>query len=155
MGGSTDLRIISADIDTLTKLNKVSLSYALSNFIMEVKKRDGTDFLGQTLYQIVVCIQFYLETQGHEWKVIDDPVFIRFKNTLDNVMKERAKAGLGRTVSATPITLTDEDKMWANGILGEDDPETLRDTVVFLLGMNFALRGGPEQRNLRRPGFHP
>ncbi len=121
------------------KLDKVSLSYALSNFIMEVKKRDGTDFPGQTLYQIVICIQFYLETQGHEWKVIDDPVFIQFKNTLDNVMKERAKAGLGRTVSAMPITLTDEDKMWADGVLGEDDPETLCDTVVVLLGMNFTL----------------
>ncbi len=66
-GGVTDPRIISTDIDTLTKLDKVSLSYSLSNFIMEVKKRDGTDFPGQTLYQIVICLQFCLETQGHEW----------------------------------------------------------------------------------------
>ncbi len=122
---------------------------------MEVKKRDGTDFPGQTLYQIVVCLQFYLETQGHKWKLIDDPVFIRFKNTLDNIMKERSKAGLGRTVSVTPISISDEEKMWVDGVLGEDDPETLRDTLVFLLGMIFALRGGHEQRNLHRPGFLP
>ena len=155
MKGTTDPRIVSADIDCLTKLDKVSLSYALSNFIMEVKKCDGMDFPGQTLYQIVICLQFFLETQGHEWKLVDDPVFIRFKNTLDNTMKERAKAGLGWAVSATPITLSDEDKMWQEGVLGEDEPETLRDTVVFLLGLNFVLCGGLEQRNLRRPGFKP
>ncbi len=110
--GNTDPRIVSADIDCLTKLDKVSLSFALSNFIMKVKKCDGSDFPGQTLYQIVICLQFFLETQGHEWKLVNNPVFICFKNTLDNTMKERAKAGLGRAVSATPISLSDEDKMW-------------------------------------------
>ncbi len=45
--------------------------------------------------------------------------------------------------------------MWAEGILGKDEPDTLRDTIVYLLGLNFALRGGAEQRNLQRPGFNP
>ena len=95
-----DCCIISADLDTLTKLDKVSFSYSLSNFILEVKKKDGTDFPPQTLYQIIISLQFFLETRGLEWKLIDDPVFIRFKNTLDNLMKERAKSGLGRQVSS-------------------------------------------------------
>ena len=148
MNGCTDLRVVSTDINSLSKLDKVSLSYSLSNFIMEVRKHDGTDFPGQTLYQIVICLQFFLETQGFEWKLVDDPVFIRFKNTLDNVMKERAKAGLRHPVSATPISLTDEDKMWNEGVLGKDDPTTLRDTLVFLLGLNFALRGGRQTAQL-------
>ncbi len=93
-----DCHIVLADLDTLTKLDKVSLSYSLSNFILEVKKKDGSDFPPQTLYQIVISLQFFLETKGLEWKLIDDPVFIRFKNTLDNVMKERSKSGLGRQV---------------------------------------------------------
>ncbi len=139
MNGCTDPHVMSVDIDSLSKLDKVSLSYSLSNFIMEVRKRNGTDFPGQTLYQIVICLQFFLETQG---KLVDDPVFIRFKNTLDNVMKEHAKAGLRCPVSAMLISLTDKDKMWNEGMLGEDDPTTLRDTLVFLLGLNFAVRGG-------------
>lgn len=35
------------------------------------------------------------------------------------------------------------------GILGTDTPEKLRDTLLFLLGLNFALRGGAEHYNLR------
>ncbi len=122
---------------------------------MEVKKKDGSEFPGATLYQIVIALQFHLETQGFEWKLLDDPVFICFKNTLDNIMKERAKMGLGCTVSATPITLTQEEKMWQEGMLGEDTPDVLCNTVVYLVGLNFALHGGQEQRNLRAPGFNP
>ncbi len=152
--GTTDPQIVSADIDTLSKLDKVSLSYALSNFILKVKKKDDPDFLGQTLYQIVICLQFYLETQGYEWKLVDDPVFIRFKNTLDNVIKERAKMGIRRPVSATPISMSEEDKMWVEGVLKEDNPNTLRDTIVFLLGLNFTLCSRAEQQNLCRLGFN-
>ncbi len=39
--------------------------------------------------------------------------------------------------------------------MGEDEPDTLRNTIVYLLGLNFTLRGGAEQRNLHRPGFNP
>ncbi len=48
-----------------------------------------------------------------------------------------------------------EDKMWLEGILGEDNPKQLLDTIVFLLGIHCALQGGEEHRKLHRPGFHP
>ncbi len=44
--------------------------------------------------------------------------------------------------------------MWAEGALGEDRPRQLSDTILYLLGINLALRGGEEHRNLRRPGFN-
>lgn len=75
--------------------------------------------------------------------------------TLDNFMKQRTTAGLGRKVSANIVTLDAEEKMWAEGILGEDHPKQLVDTVLYLLGIHLALRGGEEHRRLRRPGFNP
>ena len=39
--------------------------------------------------------------------------------------------------------------MWEKGILGTDTPDKLRDTLLFLLGLNFALRGGTEHYNMR------
>ena len=45
--------------------------------------------------------------------------------------------------------------MWKNDILGEENPIQLRHTVMYLLGLGFALRGGEEHRNLRAPGFNP
>ncbi len=68
-------------------------------------------------------------------------------------MKERSCIGLGRKQSSDIISLDDEETMWRDGILGDENPEQLRDTVLYLLGLNLALWGGDEQRRLCCPGF--
>ncbi len=45
--------------------------------------------------------------------------------------------------------------MWDEGVLGDDHPKQLCDTVLFLLGMNLVLHGGEEHRRLQWPGFNP
>ena len=62
------------------------------------------------------------------------------RNTLDNVMKERTAAG-GRRPERDPILKEHEQILWEKGILGEDSPEKLRKTVVFLIGVGFGMRG--------------
>ncbi len=42
-------------------LNKAHLCYSLCAFVNEIRRRDGQEFLGRTLYDLVLCIQFYLE----------------------------------------------------------------------------------------------
>ena len=43
-----------------------------------------------------------------------------------------------------------EEKLWQKGILGEDCPDRLRNTVLYLIGINLALRAGDEHYQLRR-----
>ena len=43
----------------------------------------------QTLYEIVMCVQFHLESVGYMWKLLGYEAFVNLKFTLDNVMKER------------------------------------------------------------------
>ena len=43
-----------------------------------------------------------------------------------------------------------EQVLWEKGILGEDSPDKLRQTVFFLIGVRFGLRGLKEQYDLRR-----
>ncbi len=50
--------------------------------------------------------------------------------------------------------MTEEEVMWETGILGEAEPNQLQDTVLFLLGVNLALRGGQEHKCLHRPGHN-
>ncbi len=38
--------------------------------------------------------------------------------------------------------------LWENGILGDHSPQQLVDTVLYLNGIHFALRGGLEHRGL-------
>ena len=66
--------------------------------VTEIRKLDGSEFPGKTLYEIVLCIQFYLETHGFAWKIVDDEIFHVVKYTLDNVMKDKCSRGIGTIV---------------------------------------------------------
>lgn len=65
-------------------------------------------------------------------------------------MKELSGRGLGMDRKrAEVISGEQEEYMWKHNILGTDTPQKLQDTLLFLLGLNFALRAGQEHRNLR------
>ena len=135
-------QILWSNIEKIESLEMVNFQRSLSCFVNEVRRHDQKEFPGETLKQIVIMLQLYLEKQGLSWKLIDDPKMAKFRNTLDNIMKRRAAQGLGHRDSSLSIDLDDEDKLWEEGILGNSDPDQLRDTLFFLLGIHFALRGG-------------
>ena len=76
--------------------------------------------------------------------------FRSVRNTLDNVMKERTAEGVGGRPERDPILEEHEQVLWEKGTLGEDSPDKLRQTVFFLIGVRFGLRGLKEQYDLRR-----
>ena len=43
-----------------------------------------------------------------------------------------------------------EQILWEKSMLGEDSPDKLRQTVFFLIGVRFGLKGLKEQYELRR-----
>ena len=146
---------IGCDLDNKDTISRDGLIFALTRFITEVKKVDGSDFPGKTLYEIVVCIQFHLETLGFGWKLINEEGFKDVKFTLDNVMKMRTNDGIGLTVKkAQPLTQMDEEYLWSTGFLGCHNPDVLLNTVVFCIGKGLALRAGKEHHKLRAPPFN-
>ncbi len=134
-----DSRIKWASLDNLKQVSKANLCFGLCSFISEIKKKDGKEFPGSSLYQIIICVQFHVEKNWLKWKLLDDQEFVALRFTLDNLMKERSCIGLGRKQSSDIISLDDEETMWRDGILGDENPEQLRDTVLYLLGLNLAL----------------
>ncbi len=54
-----------------------------------------------------------------------------------------------------PISITDKEEIWDFGILGEESADSLCNTVMYLIGLTFALRGGKKHRALRNPHFDP
>ena len=146
-----DGQIFEANLDVVKDLRKEALCYSLCRLIPEVTKIDASDYPGKSLYEIVVSIQKCLNQNDLPWKLIDDPQFLDVRTVLDNVMKERALNNVGVVHrQAEVITYDHENQLWDKGVLGEDTPEKLRDTVLFLLGINLALRVGDEHYDLRR-----
>ena len=142
------------DIDDVSNLQKEQLNEALCRFITEVKKVDGGDFPARTLYDIIICLQFWFETQGLTWKLLGDEEFTNLRFTVDNLMKDRTAHGVGGNVrKAEVLTFTDEDLLWSLGLLGTHNPEVLLHTVLFSLGLTCALRAGKEHRALRSIPF--
>ena len=146
----SDLQSFECDIEDVKTITKANLSAAVCRFITEVKKLDGSEYPAKTLYDIVICLQFWLETKGICWKLLSDKEFEQVRFTLDNVMKGCVAAGVGTKVrQAEVLTFSDEDLFWSLGVLGYHNPEALLHNVVFSLGLNCALRAGKEHRVLR------
>ncbi|VDI47764.1 Hypothetical predicted protein [Mytilus galloprovincialis] len=80
-----------------------------------------------------------------------DPEFLRARQVLDAIMKERATEGLGANThkQADVISVDEETALYDKGIIGMDNPQQLLDTLLYLCGLHFALRGGNEHRRLR------
>ncbi|XP_048242472.1 uncharacterized protein KIAA1958-like [Haliotis rufescens] len=65
-------------------------------------------------------------------------------------MKYLARQGIGiQKRQAEVISVDQEDMLWEKGMLGEGTPQQLLDTMVYLIGLNCALRAGDEHRYLR------
>ena len=77
------------------------------------------------------------------------PEFRDFRGSLDAQIKDSKPKGLGNAKrQAEPITAEEENIMWKCGVLGTHSPQALADTMFFLIGMCFGLRGGQEHRQL-------
>ena len=142
-----DYGIYNADLCDLEKLEKDNLQYLLCRFIPKVTKSRGDGpHPAKTLYQMVVAIQKYLWVNKINWQLVEGKDFGELKVVLDNVMQERTRANVGVTTHRVQvITYEFEEKMWHDGILGEDTPDKLKHTVLFLLGINVMLRAIDEQ----------
>ena len=140
---------ISPILPRLLDMTKDQISYSLSRFIMEAKKQNGEDYPAETLYELIISIQLYLEMQVKSMKVLNEDVFLPLKNTLDNCMKQLS--AIGKTIpreQADIITEKEEELLLSKGILGKANPAQLVDTLLDLIGLHFVLCAGKVHRNL-------
>ena len=139
-----DVAIYYADLCNLEELTKANLNSALCRFTPEVTKQKGDGpYPGRTLYQMICAIQKHLNVNKLPWKLLEGEGsdFPDVRTVLDNVMKERTLANIGVSKKkAGVITLEMENELWQRGVLGEDTPDKLRNTVLFLIGINATLR---------------
>ena len=147
-------QIVRADMSLGQPFDQAELSFALSQFITGVKKVDNTEYPPNTIRELIIMIQMHLHQNGIYWKLLDGESFHGLRNVLDNLMKQRTAMGLGVRQSSNVITKEHENQMFSCGALGEHNPETLLRTVIYMMGLHLALRGGVEHYRLRRPGFN-
>ena len=148
--GTGEGEISWCDVDR-PDLDPEVLAHVLLTFINEIKRADGQDYPPNTVYSIIVMMQLFFEKKGRTWKLLDGKLFNSVRNTVDNIMKRCSMSRIAQKVKRSePISITDEEEMWDFGLLGEETPDVLRNTVMYLIGLTFALRG---ERNIELSGI--
>ena len=136
--------------DELLIMSKEDIVKVLCLFVMEVKNGSGEDYTHDTLYDLVIMVQSFFKQNHRPYKFLDDDDFFDLCNTLDNKTKALSKEGkISPHVKAVPISQNEEERMWSMGLLGDDTPVKLVDTLVYLLGVHFALCAADEHKSLK------
>ena len=135
------MRHIRPRFENMTK-TKEEINYSLCRFVCEVRKQDGTEYPSKTTYEIITSLQKYLEMKGVYVKFLDDVVFKESKLVLDSEMKRKTTEGQNKPVKQAEVIGHDQkDVFWEKGLLGEDTPKQLLDTMIYLAGLHFVVRG--------------
>ena len=132
-------------------LSREELAKSMEMFVLEVRKKDGTEYVPSTLYHMVCGIMRHLRASGDiSIDFFKNDEFIDFRSTLDGEMKRLTAKGLGATTKKVEcIEIDEEETLWSKGILGDHSPSSLLNTIFYMNGLYFALRSGKEHRQLR------
>ena len=138
-----NLDVVAADITTLKS--------DVCDFIVEIRKENGDQYPGSSLKDLLSGLSVYLQREKNFDAKLMSETFKEIHNTLDNVMQEQAKEGVGANRPECEfVSHEHEEILWSKGVLGESNPDQLRKTVFFLIGSRFGLHGRKEHHNLTR-----
>ena len=139
-------------IPELVEMTTEQLNFHLGKFILEARKKDGTEYPPRSLY-LIACglLRFLRDNNVHDKNFLDvsNSAFASFRKFLDSRMKDLLKRGLGtKTKQAEPIMPEDEQIIWEKGVFGNETAEKLQCTMFFYNCKLFGLRGHDEHHDL-------
>ena len=134
----------------ISAMDRSAICFWLQRFVLEVRKSDGDHYCPESLYQVACGLQRFLRDMNMDVNFFEGYKFSQFRSVLDGELKRLN--GTGKYIhkkKAGIITAEMEEVMWEKGLLGDHTPQVLIDTMVYCMGLYFALRSGEEHRRLR------
>ena len=136
----------------LLNIPHVNIAYWMEKFVLEVHKKDGSEYPPKCLHALVCCFKRFFEENGvHNVNLLNigDSRFGNFRATLNAEMKHLHGKGLGTSSKQPePIIADGESLLWTSGQFGTHRSKALLNTVYFYNCKVFGLRSYDEHRNL-------
>ena len=129
------LKYIPTLLDLVNKCQE--MCDVICMMLSEVKK-NGEEYPASSLSDIIVMLNVYMKKQQVDVNLLSD-AFKHIKTCLDTLMKLRNAAGVGVPRPKDAISEMEENILWEKGMLRFEDPDTLCNTVLFMVGIHFRL----------------
>jgi len=120
----------------------------MSHFVTEFRWQNGLVYPPLSLHQLCCSLQRAARFEGVAINLFEDKKVLKFQATLDAEMKRLSVMGMGMKKQVQPIGAQEDERLWQLGLLGDHSAQALVDTIVFQMGLFFALRSGQEHRRL-------
>ena len=115
--------MVGHDFDSLRGRRQFPwLAYWMGKFVLEVRKKDGSEYPPKSLYALVCCFKRFLEQIDiHNVNPLNigDSRFGNFRATLDAEMKHLHRMGLGASSKQAESINPDKESLLWTSILRE------------------------------------
>ena len=137
-----------------------NLNYWLSRFVIEVRREDGKPYPPASINNILAGLYRYSRSclptgvECPNFMNRKDACFRDLTGAVQVRYRELRTAGVGAVVKHAPVITPEEENMlWESRVIGVHTPLALLRAIFFYVGKTFCVRGGEEQRRLKRSQF--
>ena len=140
--------------DEIEYYEPAELNTLLEHFYAELKNKQGEDHEPESLKVMMASLDRHLKNKGYTLSIVRDREFSSSKQVLEGKAKQLRLAGRGkRPNKARQVSEEEEEILWKSGKLGGNNPESLIQTMWWLLTQHFGLRGRQEHHGMRLEDF--
>ncbi|XP_053385813.1 uncharacterized protein LOC128550578 [Mercenaria mercenaria] len=126
------------------------LNQYLSEFLLSVTKKDGSEYEPTTLRGLMGSVDRHLRSKNYQYSVMSSIEFARSRQVLKTKQKHLKSLGKGnKSKAADPLDEELIEKFHECGILGNTNPESLIYSMWMICTLHFGMRTGQEAYNLR------
>ena len=125
------------------------LDETLQKFFAEIRKKDGSEYEPDSLRVMLASLDRHLREKDAAFSIAKDIEFSNSRKVLEGKARLLRQEGFGkRPNAAKALTSQDEELLWSKGVLGSHSPQSLIQTIWFLLTQHFGLRGCQEHHDM-------
>ena len=126
----------------------------LSQFYAEIRKQDGSDYEPDCLRVMQSSLHRHLVDKKYQKSILTDIEFSSSRAVLEGKARKLRQDGKGKRPNAsTALNKEEEEILWSNGRLGDQNPTSLVRTMWYLNTLHFGLRGVQEHTSMTMENF--